>query len=269
MEIEESLLTLNEYSRPGISLTTVKGIVVHWTANPNTDARSNRNFFESRKSGEAGYGSAHYIICLSGQVIECIPEEEMAYHVGSSLPYKNGSNQIYTPEAWQRLNTRDENKQPYPNDCTIGIECCVLDMDGTMTQATYDTLLELSVLLLRKYALRSEHLWLHKEVVGWKDCHRFFVNNPAEWALLKNKADALLDGAANVEYKGDDKVEPWQMEMGMKALQALQPYKQADGTAVIDYDVWKDKLGEPIQGWLLFVLIQRVMEINKDGSKMQ
>jgi N-acetylmuramoyl-L-alanine amidase CwlA len=34
MKIQEKLLTINPFSRPGVSLRAVKGIVVHWVANP-------------------------------------------------------------------------------------------------------------------------------------------------------------------------------------------------------------------------------------------
>ena len=37
------LLTVNEYSRPGIPLEEVNGIVIHYTANPCTSAQDNRD----------------------------------------------------------------------------------------------------------------------------------------------------------------------------------------------------------------------------------
>ena len=45
-EYETALLSVNEYSRPGDPLEEVKGIVVHYTANPGTTARQNRDYFE-------------------------------------------------------------------------------------------------------------------------------------------------------------------------------------------------------------------------------
>lgn len=168
-KIIEKLLTPNKYSRPQDKLKGVKGIVVHWVANPQASAEANRNFFENRKLGKTGYGSAHYIIDLDGDVIRCIPENEVAYHVGSKT---------YTKEALSRLST-------YPNNCTIGIECCHVDWNGKMTDATYNTLVELVADLLKKYKLTTDDLWLHKEVVGWKDCHKWFVDHPDEWVKFK------------------------------------------------------------------------------------
>ena len=48
-QIDEQLLTVNEYSRPGIALEEGRGIVVHYTANPGTGAQANRNYFEGLK----------------------------------------------------------------------------------------------------------------------------------------------------------------------------------------------------------------------------
>ena len=94
----EKLLTINDYSRPGRKLKSVLGVVLHWTANPGVSAESNRDFFESRKEGNLGAGSAHYVIGLFGEVIRCIPEDEMAYHCGSSQP-DPVSRLIYTDRA--------------------------------------------------------------------------------------------------------------------------------------------------------------------------
>lgn len=179
MDVQEKLLTINNYSRPGIKLNSVKGVVVHWVANPKSTALQNRNFFENRKSGNSGYGSAQYIIDLNGLIIRCIPENEMSYNVGSKT---------YTTDALNRLGN-------YPNNCTIGIECTHLDWNGVMTTETYNALVELCADLCKRYRLNPlTDLWLHKEVVGWKDCHKWFVNNPNEWIAFKQKVRYQISG---------------------------------------------------------------------------
>lgn len=55
--ITQNLLTANINSRPGIALEKVKGIVVHYTANPGTSAKANRDYFESRKNCEDKAGN--------------------------------------------------------------------------------------------------------------------------------------------------------------------------------------------------------------------
>ena len=47
--LDVQLLTPNEYSRPQTPLTSVNGIVIHYTANPGTDAQNNRDYFEGLK----------------------------------------------------------------------------------------------------------------------------------------------------------------------------------------------------------------------------
>ena len=44
-EMEVALLTENPYSRPGDSFSKIRGIVIHYTANPGSTAMQNRNYF--------------------------------------------------------------------------------------------------------------------------------------------------------------------------------------------------------------------------------
>lgn len=169
MTINEQLLTINEYSRPAKELHEVKGIVVHWVANPMSTAQANKDFFENRKHGGLGYGSAHYIIGLKGEIIRCIPENELSYNCGAKE---------YKFDALKLLGN-------YPNSTTIGIECCHLDWTGKMTQETYSSLIGLTLELCRKYKLNPlKQVLLHYEITG-KDCHKWFVDNPAEWQNFK------------------------------------------------------------------------------------
>ncbi|WP_165861153.1 N-acetylmuramoyl-L-alanine amidase family protein [Paenibacillus paeoniae] len=192
-QIVERLLTPNKFSRPKLPIRTMKGIVIHWVANPMTSAKNNRDFFESRKGGLKSYGSAHEIIDLDGSVYVCIPKNEIAYHVGSNLPYTTGVTQIYTSLTWDKLNTNSSrHTKPYPNNCTYGIETTHLDRDGRMTDATYDTLVERCADLCKEFKLNPmTDIYLHQEVVGWKDCHRWFVNHPLEWIKFKQKVQEI------------------------------------------------------------------------------
>lgn len=170
-------LTPNKYSRPGTRMKKIKGVVIHWVANANTSAKANRNFFESRKEGGKGYGSAHYIIGLDGTLLSAIPDEEMAYHVGAKS---------YTARALDRLSS-------YPNNCTIGIECTHIDDSGLMTKHTYEALVSLTSDLCRRYSLNPlKDLYRHFDITG-KDCHKWFVDNPTEWERFKAKVNKELN----------------------------------------------------------------------------
>lgn len=192
MNLIKDLLTINEYSRPGTKLQGVKGIVVHWVANPNTSAKANRNFFENRKNGKSGYGSAHYIIDLNGSVLQCIPSSEMAYHVGSNS---------YKAAAVKTLGS-------YPNATTLGIECTHTDWNGKMTNETYESLVELCKDLCMVYKLDPmSDLYRHYDITG-KDCHKWFVDNPKEWDKFKKEVIERMNGkteskgAINFDYEG-------------------------------------------------------------------
>lgn len=208
MNITEQFLTPNQWSRPQDKLHKVLGIVVHWCANPNSTAEANRNFFESRKGGTKGFGSAHYVINLDGAVVQCLPLDEMSYHVGSH---------VYTAQALKKLGS-------YPNNCTVGIECTHIDDNGTMTKATYDALVELATMLLKKYNLTENDLWTHKTVVGWKDCHMYFVKNNDEWIKFKTLVGNKLRGKAqlNPEVNTNDMHMPEKVEKA-KVVEPAKP----------------------------------------------
>ena len=45
-DIDVQLLAVNEYSRPGTEVEKIRGIVIHYTANPGSTAQNNRDYFE-------------------------------------------------------------------------------------------------------------------------------------------------------------------------------------------------------------------------------
>ena len=173
------LLTPNMYSRPKKKLNKLKGVVIHWYANPKSTAEANRNFFERRKDGKSGYGSAHWLLD-DGYEILSVPEDEMAYHVGSNT---------YTKSALRNLGT-------YPNNCTIGIELSHPDSTGRPTDTVWRKAVNLAARILKENGLNETNLWTHHQVVGWKDCHRWFTNNGAEWVKFVADVAKVLHGKA-------------------------------------------------------------------------
>ena len=178
MTIKQSLLTPNKWSRPQHHIKEVLGIVMHWTANPKATAEQNRNYFESRKNGNDGYGSAHYIIGQDGTVIQCIPLDEIAYHCGSSQK-DPASKKIYTDYAREKFKQYAEDyKTSSPNYCTIGIELCPKDYEGHFTDATIDSAIVLCGQLCKQFNLQAEDITTHHAIVGWKDCPRLWTKHP-------------------------------------------------------------------------------------------
>ena len=176
MELVKDYLTPNDYSRPLRPLREVLGVVMHWTANAGASAKANRDYFERRKAGTLGYGSAHYIIDQSGKVIECIPEDEVAYHVGTDKPDPK-SGKVYTDKAREMFGAfASENNSP--NNCTIGVELCNTDDEGHFTTQTIESAVELVADICKRHGLSARSITTHNEVVGWKDCPRLWVNKP-------------------------------------------------------------------------------------------
>lgn len=160
--VEEAFLTPNEYSRPQEPLLKVKGIVVHYTANPGSDAMDNRNYFEGLKERETTYASSHYIIGLEGQIIQCIPLDEIAY----------ASNER--------------------NADTISIECCHPKKNGKFSQKTYRSLVWLLSWLCGEYNLKPEDIIRHYDVTG-KLCPVYFVKHEEAWEQLKKDVAEYIE----------------------------------------------------------------------------
>lgn len=80
--VDEQLLTVNRYSRPGTNIPVINGIVIHYVANPGTTAQQNHDYFEGLKdqSGSNTVSvSSNFVIGLDGEIIECVPVGEKAY----------------------------------------------------------------------------------------------------------------------------------------------------------------------------------------------
>lgn len=185
-KLVEMFLTSGRGGRPGRKIT-LKAVVIHWTANtnPGADAVANRNYFENHPQN---YVSAHYIVD-DHQVVQCLPEDEMGYHVGARK---------YRQEALKLLSS-------YPNNCTIGIEICV-NSDADFRK-TYHNAVALTADILRRHGWDAGRLWRHYDVTG-KDCPRFFVNDATAqsfgfpsaaggWAQFKQDVSQALRGEVN------------------------------------------------------------------------
>lgn len=150
----ENFLTPNEYSRPGDPLKKVKNIFVHYTANQGTSAAQNRSYFEQLKDTRERSASAHFIIGYEGEILQCVPLDEIAYAV----------------------QTRNED--------SISIECCYVSDDGSFTQETYDSLIQLLQWLIDTYDLETEDILRHYDC-GGKKCPIYYTEHEDAWEELK------------------------------------------------------------------------------------
>lgn len=148
-ELDVQLLTPNPYSRPQTKLKKVKGIVIHYVANPGTTAQNNRDYFEGLKNGSRS-ASSHFIVGLEGEIIQCIPTAEISY----------------------ASNERNED--------TIAIECCHPDETGEFNQYTYQSVVQLTAWLCVNFDLEASDVIRHYDVTG-KNCPKYFVDHEDKW----------------------------------------------------------------------------------------
>lgn len=152
--LDVQLLTINENSRPGIETDGVRSVVVHYTANPGSTAQNNRDYFESLKDTGENQVSSNFIVGLDGEIVQCIPTNEIAYASNSR------------------------------NNDSVSIECCHPDETGKFNDATYDSLVQLVAFLCGKFNLTMDDVIRHYDVTG-KDCPRYFVEHEDAWSAFK------------------------------------------------------------------------------------
>ena len=165
MEVE--LLTVNPYSRPGTATEKIRGIVVHYTANPGSTALENRNYFENLKDTHETRVSSNFVVGIEGEIVQCVPTWEVAY----------ASNER--------------------NIDTVSIECCHPDETGQFTDATYRSVVELCAWLCLKFDLDEEDVIRHYDVTG-KECPRYFVENEDAWENFRVDVKEAL--AKDLDY---------------------------------------------------------------------
>ena len=159
--MQVKLLTINKYSRPAIEIGRIKGIVIHYTANPGSTAMQNRNYFEGLKDTKETMASSHFIVGLEGEIVQCVPTWEIAYA------------------------SNDRNSD------TISIETCHLTEDGSYTDETYQSLVDLTAWLCKKYGLTEQDVIRHYDVTG-KICPKYFVENENAWEDFKKDVKNAL-----------------------------------------------------------------------------
>lgn len=185
MNIIDKFLTINEYSRPGKLLKNKLAIIYHYTGTLKHSADQVWNYFESGCPKEKHYSSAHYIIDFDGRIIHTIPDNEVAYHCGSSI-IDPISEIIYTDWARSKFGTyanierfNDPKKVKLsPNQVTIGIELCAYDEYGNFRDATISAAINLGVKLCKENNLNTNDIGTHNMVVGWKSCPKLWTEKP-------------------------------------------------------------------------------------------
>lgn len=165
MEIQDKLLSINPYSRSGEKQNKIDYLVIHWVGNAGSSANANRNYFESLKNSHKTYASSHYIIGLEGEIIRCIPDDEVAFHSGN-----------------YSMNRK-----------SIGIEDCHPDWEGKFNDSTYNSLIELCANLCKQYGISINNIIRHYDVTR-KCCPKYYVEHDEAWQQLKQDINNKING---------------------------------------------------------------------------
>ena len=178
MNITTNFLDKNKYSRPGTKRNKTTKIAWHYVGNPGSSAKANRNYFNNAPKHKTS-ASSHYIIGLEGEIIYCVPEDEIAYTTNSANSY------------------------------SIGIEMCHPDSSGKFNSLTYNSAVELGVDLAKGYKLNPLTDFIRHYDVTKKCCPKYWVDNKSAWEKFKQDVNNKLkvdntQGLSTVTFKNGD-----------------------------------------------------------------
>ena len=159
MTITDSLIPKNKYNRPGTK-SIPKRICVHYTGDCGATAAQLAKYWQNVAAGvfktnPLAWTSAQYIVGLDGEVVRCIPDNEIAYAA---------TNQ---------------------NADTIHIEVCYKQKSGAFEEKSIAALGELVRSLMKKYAIPAGKVVRHYDLTG-KLCPAYYVDEN-RWAALHER----------------------------------------------------------------------------------
>ena len=183
------LLTNTNFNDSNRNDSQIKYIVVHYVG-ATGGAKDNCKYFEWNYRG----ASAHYFVGHKGEIWQCVLDEDIAWHCGTTGTYFH----------------------PYcRNSNAIGVEmCCRVKSDGTwyFEQATVDATVELVKYLMDKYNIPASNVVRHYDVTH-KSCPRPYVLDTKAWNAFKARLSDVKSPTVeqdkvtgNTKYKVGDKV---------------------------------------------------------------
>lgn len=142
------------------STSSIKYIVIHFTANDGDTDENNGKYFHNNVVKT----SAHYFVD-SDSVTQSVPDDYVAYSVGGTK-YNNGGGKYYS----KCINTN-----------SISIELCDDVKNGKIypSAKTIANAIELTKKLMKQYGIKADHVIRHYDVTG-KSC-------PAYWCGSSDK----------------------------------------------------------------------------------
>lgn len=155
-------IILTQFNRPKTKMKPTS-VTVHNTANPDSTARNNRDYFNNHEKAKA---SAQYVVD-DKEIIRCIPEDEVAWHAGPA------------------------------NIKSIGIEVCEFT-DKERQRKANENAAWLVADILKRYGWGIDKVKTHKDWTG-KDCPRKLLPMWSEFlTMIQKHLDPLAADLAKI-----------------------------------------------------------------------
>ena len=165
MQITERLIPRDKYNRPAVK-STPKRICVHYTGDCGASADRLALFFTTNSAAKT---SSQYIVGMAGEVIRCVPDDEIAYAAAGK------------------------------NNGTIHIEVCYKRADGGFEEESIAALNELVLYLMERYHIAAKNVLRHYDLTG-KFCPAYYVDS-TRWRELHARITAKPTAAAQKLYR--------------------------------------------------------------------
>lgn len=196
-KITEDFLVINPYSRPGTKLKVVNKVAVHYTGNPKSTAKNNRDYFNNLATTKSTYVSSHFVVGLNGEIIQCIPIDEVAYCTNTANSY------------------------------SISIETCHPDSTGKFNEVTEKALVQLVAYLLKKLKLKAPDDIIRHYDVTKKNCPLYYVTNPEAYENFRKQVTNVFNGVMPVTKKTYYRVQIGAFTSKLNAEKYLKEVKAA------------------------------------------
>jgi N-acetylmuramoyl-L-alanine amidase CwlA len=168
----DDFIRINQYSRPGSSLTAVRKIILHYTANPGASASNHQRYFNNLTDR---YASAHLFVDKI-EAICIIPLNEVSYQANDG--------------SYRGV----EALKPNANFLSVGVEMCQ-EPDGSFHPDTVTRAVQVCADLCRKFGLSASDIVRHYDVTH-KYCPGPYVDNAALFTAFKNRVGDVLGGGS-------------------------------------------------------------------------
>lgn len=208
---KEDFVIKNKFSRPGYKNLGVRGLVMHWTADPGATDENEHDFFDGSDGGGGRYAGAHLFVDRDSAT-QLIPFDEIAYHANEKacrisklkgdIKFSDGS--TYHGDA---------------NVTSIGIEMCV-EKDGTIHGSTVKRAEQVAAELCKKYGLDpAKDIYRHNDITG-KNCPAPWVSHPELFTQFKKDVDKLVNPpkAASKPEVSKPSAKPFRIKVKAKDL---------------------------------------------------